>query len=62
MKIEIECLGEFCGRCENLKVTKKYDEDYKFIGWRCEDVGRCRYIIDEYMREINEKIGTIARR
>lgn len=62
MKIEIECLGEMCAKCERFEPCEKYDDEYVFAGWRCKNVGDCRWTVDEYSREQNERIGTIARR
>lgn len=56
MKIEIECLGELCERCANLKLVERRDpkNDYLIVGWSCENLGHCRYIVNEYLREIRK--------
>lgn len=65
-KLEIKALGSFCAHCEELKLEKEYDEKYDCMvetdSYQCANVEHCRWVVDEYSREQNEKIGTIARR
>lgn len=57
MKIDIDVLGKLCAHCERLKLVEDYDDDLNFIKWKCDNLEDCRWVIDEYSKEMNARKG-----